>query len=103
MLHLSGFFGFRFADKYSASANILDLQEREFTEERPAHLYFLEGEYSDITSQLLKVMQPSELRQIKLKQETRRILLHAFETFYGLHIQDFGKLKTLPVLEAVLS
>ena len=48
-------------------------------------------------------MQPSELAQIKLNQEARRVLLHAFETFYALHIQDFGKMKTLPVLEAVLS
>lgn len=102
-LHLSGFYGFRFADKYSDSANILDLLEGEFVKERPSHIHFLENEYSIAVSQLLKVMQPSELSQIKLNQESRRILLHALETFYALHIQDFGKMKTLPVLEAVLS
>ena len=101
-LHLSGFYGFRFADKYSDKYSILDLKEGEFVEERPSHLFFLEGEYSRVTSHLLKVMHPSELEQIKLTQDTRRILLHAFETFYALHIQDFGTLKTLPVLEAVL-
>lgn len=101
-LHLSGFYGFRFADKYSEKKNILDLVEGEFVEERPSHSWFIEGEYSQATSMLLKVMQPSELSQIKLNQETRRVLLHAYETFYALHIQDFGTLKTLPVLEAVL-
>jgi DNA repair protein RecO (recombination protein O) len=102
-LHLSSFYGFRFADKYSEKSNILDLKEGEFVIERPEHPYFLEGEYSQVTSQLLKVMQPSELSQIKLNRETRRVLLHSYETFYALHIQDFGTMKTLPVLEAVLS
>jgi DNA repair protein RecO (recombination protein O) len=101
-LHLSAFYGFRFADKYSEKKNILDLMEGEFVEERPSHAWFLEGEHSRITSTLLKVMQPSELSQVKLNQETRRVLLHAYECFYALHIQDFGTLKTLPVLEAVL-
>jgi DNA repair protein RecO (recombination protein O) len=102
-LHLSSFYGFRFSDKYSAKANILDLKEGEFIHERPSHQYYLEGEFSDLTSQLLKVMQPAELSQVKLNQENRRILLHAYEMFYALHIQDFGTMKTLPVLEAVLS
>jgi len=101
-LHLSGFYGFRFSDKHSDKNCILDLKEGEFVSARPGHLYFLEDEFSEVTSHLLKVMQPSELSQIKLKRETRRILLHAYETFYALHIQDFGTLKTLPVLEAVL-
>ena len=102
-INLSGFYGFRIADKYSANTHILDLMEGRFVAEKPNHLYYLEKEYSHVISDLLKVMQPSELGQVKLNQESRRILLHAFETFYALHIQDFGKMKTLPVLEAVLS
>ena len=102
-INLSGFYGFRITDKYSGTKNILDLMEGRFVEEKPNHLYYLENDYSRVISDLLKVMQPSELGQVKLNQETRRVLLHAFETFYALHIQDFGKMKTLPVLEAVLS
>jgi DNA repair protein RecO (recombination protein O) len=103
VLHLSSFYGFRFSDDYSEVKNILDLQEGEFVAETPTHSHYLQGEYSLITSMLLKVMQPAELSEIKLRQDVRRTLLHAYETFYALHIQDFGKLKTLPVLEAVLS
>lgn len=102
-IHLSGFYGFRFADKYSEAASFLDLQEGEFLADRPAHNFYLDEDLSRVISQLLKVMQPSELSEIKLNQETRRNLLHALETFYALHIQDFGSMKTLPVLEAVLS
>jgi DNA repair protein RecO (recombination protein O) len=101
-LQLSGFYGFRFSDTYSEKNNILDLKEGEFVHERPLHPHFLEGDYSYITSQLLKVMQPHELREIRLNKEARRMLLHAYEIFYALHIQDFGSMKSLPVLQEVL-
>jgi DNA repair protein RecO (recombination protein O) len=91
------------ADKFSERSNFLDLQEGQFVAERPLHAHYLEHEHSQIISHLLKVMQPAELSQIRLNQETRRILLHSMEKFYALHIQDFGTMKTLPVLEAVLS
>ncbi len=100
---LSGFYGFRIMDKFAGNDNYLDLEEGMFVEERPTHNHFLESDHSRIVSELLKVMQPAELSQIKLNQETRRSLLHAFEMFYAFHIQDFGKMKTLPVLEAMMS
>jgi DNA repair protein RecO (recombination protein O) len=102
-INLSRFYGFMIADRYSEKANILDLMEGRYVTDKPDHQYYLENDYSRVVSDLLKVMQPSELGQVRLNQETRRVLLHAFETFYALHIQDFGKMKTLPVLEAVLS
>lgn len=101
-LHLSAFYGFRVSDAYSAKNSILDLREGEFTHEQPAHPHFLEGTHSLITSMLLKVMQPHELKEIKLNKDTRRILLNAYGIFYALHIQDFGTMKTLPVLQEVL-
>lgn len=102
-LHLATIYGFRLNDEYTPEAHYLDLQEGEFTSEHPVHPHFLDNPYSYITSQLLKVMQPEELNQIPLNQETRRVLLHAFQTFYVLHVPDFGTLKTLPVLQEVLS
>jgi DNA repair protein RecO (recombination protein O) len=101
-LHLPAFFGFRINDDYSDETPILDLQEGTFSAERPDHLHFLEGKPSEITSELLKMMRPEELEQIKLNQDFRRQLLFAYETYYRLHIQEFGTLKTLPVLKEVL-
>jgi DNA repair protein RecO (recombination protein O) len=48
-------------------------------------------------------MQPGELREIKLNQTARRQLLQAFEDFYALHLPDFGRLKSLPILQEILS
>ena len=101
-LQLSAFYGFRFSDSYSERNSLLDLQEGEFVHEQPSHRYFLNEEHSHITSQLLRVMQPHELKEIKLKKETRRALLHAYGMFYALHVQDFGEMKTPAVLQEVL-
>jgi DNA repair protein RecO (recombination protein O) len=101
-LHLAIFYGFRISDDYSKENSFLDLQEGEFVNKRPSHPHFLEEPYSYITSQLLKVMQPVELKEVELNHETRRILLHAYQSFYALHVQEFGTMKTLPVLQEVM-
>lgn len=101
-LHLPVFFGFRISDEYSDKNSVVDLQEGMFVSERPNHFHFLEGKQAEITSELLKMMQPEELEQLKLNHDFRRQLLFAYETYYALHIQDFGTMKTLPVLREVL-
>ena len=101
-LHLPVHFGFRIADNYSEEICYLDLQEGSFTDVQPRHPHFLEEKQSAVASQLLKVMQPGELEDIKLNHEFRRQLLHRYETYYALHIQDFGTMKSLPVLREVL-
>ena len=101
-LHLPAFFGFRISDDYSNETPILDLQEGTFVSERPDHFHYLDGKQAEITSELLKIMQPEELNQIKLNHDFRRQLLITYEMYYALHIQDFGTMKTLPVLREVL-
>ena len=101
-LHLPVFFGFRFIDNYSETNHYLDLQEGSFSKEQPMHRHFLEDKQAFITSQLLKVQQPRELKDILLNHDFRRNLLHALEGYYSLHIQDFGTMRTLPVLREIL-
>jgi DNA repair protein RecO (recombination protein O) len=101
-LQLPSFFGFRISDHYTEEQPVLDLQEGMFVSERPHHPHFLEGKQAEVTNELLKVMQPEELEQVKLNHDFRRQLLFTYETYYALHIQDFGTMKTLPVLREVL-
>jgi DNA repair protein RecO (recombination protein O) len=102
-LQLTNFFGFRMNDDYSEEQNILDLQEGNFVTEQPAHRNFIEAEYAQLTSQLLKVMQPHELENFKLNQDVRRKLLLYYQDYYALHIPDFGRMKTLTTMYEVLS
>ncbi len=101
-LHLAHFFGFKMIDNYSHENNTLDLQEGCFTGHQPAHPHFVDGKPAELSSQLLKVMQPHELEEFKLNQETRRMLLIKYLEYYALHVPDFGQMKTLMVLHEVL-
>jgi DNA repair protein RecO (recombination protein O) len=102
-LHLPVFFGFRIHDNYSAKNLFLDLREGMYIPEHPSHPHFLEHKQAEITSQILKTQKPEELEQLKLHHDFRRHLLHAYEMYYNLHIQDFGTMRTLPVLREILS
>lgn len=101
-LHLAVFFGFRINDEYSHRNHFLDLQEGNFVSDRPMHPHYLEDKQAEVSSQLLKVMHPEELRDIKLNHDFRRDLLYTYETYYALHIQDFGTMRTLPVLREIV-
>ena len=101
-LHLSSFFGFRFSDEYTETKQFLDLQEGEFVSEAPIHPNYIEGDLSEATSKLLRVMQVHELKEIKLHKQTRARLLQSYLLFYNLHFQDFGTMKTVPILKEIL-
>ncbi|MBA2745479.1 MAG: DNA repair protein RecO [Flavisolibacter sp.] len=101
-VHLAVFFGFRITDNYTLSRNFLDLEEGVFVSEQPLHSNYVADSEAASVSHILKIMQPSELKDVVLKQEQRRRLIQVIEKYYALHIQDFGNLKTLPVLREVL-
>ncbi len=102
-LQLAQFFGFKMQDTYSDTRNVLDLQEGIFKEHPPHHPHYLQGEQSYHISQLMKTLHPNELAQIRINKFLRREILLAFQSFYALHMQDFGVMKTLPVLQEILS
>lgn len=101
-LHLPVLLGHQISDAYDAAHPYLDLGGGNFVSEKPGHPHFLEDRQAAVTSEILKVMQPEELDEIKLNKDFRRQLLLAYEKYYALHIQDFGTMKTLPVLREVL-
>ncbi len=102
-VHLANFFGFRISDEYSEQKSWLDLQEGLFVQQPPHHPNFLEKEKSFVIAQLLRVMQPFELEEIRLAVLMRRELLQSLESYYALHVSDFGNLRSLVVLQDVLS
>lgn len=101
-LQFTHFFGFKMTDNFSRQNTVLDLQEGNFIDYQPAHPNFIDGQHAELTSQLLKVMQPVELALFKLNRETRRILLIRYLEYYSQHIPEFGQMKTLIVLHEVL-
>lgn len=102
-IHLSSFFGFRINDEDAGTSAYLDLREGRFVHTPPTHRQILEGEAVTTMAELLKVMQPQELKEIPLHHQQRRLLLETLEQYYALHMPEFGKMKSLSVLQEVLS
>jgi DNA repair protein RecO (recombination protein O) len=101
-LHLTSFFGFQLSAPAGEECSILDLQEGTFTSGYPQHAYYSDGATSLALRELMKVMQPAELTEVPLNRSQRRHLLEVLETYYALHVPEFGKLKTLGVLQEVM-
>ncbi|GAB3419772.1 DNA repair protein RecO [Niabella aquatica] len=79
-----------------------DIEEGVFTADPVFHHFYLEKRYALVLAELLRVRHPQELAEIETNAEARRKILEAMERYYSLHIQDFGKLKTLPVLKEIM-
>jgi DNA repair protein RecO (recombination protein O) len=102
-VHLAHFFGFKISDAFSEDHSYLDLEEGVFVADQPRHPHYLQDKEAEVTAYLLKIGQPKDLQDLALRGEFRRGLLSAYESYYALHIPDFGTLKTLPVLREILS
>ncbi|MCH5715760.1 hypothetical protein [Niabella hibiscisoli] len=53
-------------------------------------------------AELLQVRQPGELSEINANAEARRKILDLMEVYYSLHVQDFGNMRTLPILKEIM-
>ena len=101
-LQLASELGFQLLGEYSDDTAYFDLQEGMFTNEAPTHPYFIEGELAKITSQILHCKDLSDLDHLSLNRTIRRSLLAAYQSFMSLHIQDFGEIKSLAIIQEVL-
>lgn len=101
-IQLAHFFGLKIEDNYSAKRNYFNISEGNFANNSLTNDNFLETDISYYFSQLLKVLQPAELKEIKLNKSIRTTILSALENYYIFHIAEFSALKTLPVLHELL-
>jgi len=101
-LHLAGELGLRIQGEYSAQTPVLDLYEGVFVAKAPQHTLYLEDEQAKSTSAINNIMFYNDLENIALNRQVRRNLLAAYQQFFTLHIQDFGELKSVRVLQEVL-
>ena len=102
MLHLSNELGFQIQGNYSKATPVLDLSEGVFVSEVPVHPYHLTGELAKTTFDIINILFYNDLETIQLNRTIRRQLTQAYQQFMALHIQDFGEMRSLPILQEVL-
>ena len=102
-LHIAGELGFRIQGKYNSTTSFLDLQEGNFVEQKPLHPYFIDSHLAAATSQLLSINFYNDLENIHFTRGVRRELILAYQNYIALHVQDFGEIKSLPILQEIFS
>lgn len=104
-LQIIYFLGFSLGTPSPALLNspnlFFDLQDGQFTNEEPTHADYLKNDYARVTAELLNVRQPEELKYIQLNQTMRRELLKRYLDFYSFHIPNFGRMRTLEILQQI--
>ncbi len=102
-LHLASELGFEIQGNYNNETPIFDLAEGMFTHILPDHQHYVTGELAAATSQLASINFYNDLEEIRLNKTIRRQLSDTYLQFLALHISDFGELKSLPILQEILS
>jgi len=103
ILHLASELGFQIQGEYSVETQVLGLKEGFFIKEIPMHPYYLIDSDARITSQIINIKSYKELESIYLNKDKRRQLLEAYQQYMKLHITDFGEIRSLSILQEILS
>lgn len=101
-IQLTYFLGFGLQDNYSEHRNIFNPMEGNFSDKDLPSDYTVSADISKHLSELLKAIHPSDLSEIRLNKNIRRAILSVMENYYGLHVPEFGTMKTLPILHELL-
>lgn len=100
---LSTFLGFVPLDNYDVATHpVLDMQAGMFVADIPLHPHHLDGNSAQLWQQILHT--PIEqAAQLRLTRTDRQQQLRAWLQYYSLHLDGFKEVRSLKVLEEVLS
>ncbi|HRH60934.1 MAG TPA: DNA repair protein RecO [Chitinophagaceae bacterium] len=94
--------GFQLQGSYSSSTPVIDWSEGFFVNDIPNHQNYMAGELAQITSVINNIRLQNKLENLVLNRSRRRQLLQGYIEFLSLHIENFGELKSIDVLQEIL-
>lgn len=102
LLHLSRFLGFYPDRTLERSADYFDLLEGTYSRTAPHHVSVLQPPHTGYWTAILGSDYES-LGTLRIPPEERKLLLAKVLDYYRLHIEGFGTIRSMEVLEEVLS
>lgn len=102
MVQFTRFLGFYPQGNYSEATPYFDLKEGRFVLNIPSHSNYLVPEIALLLDNVLNVNYES-LVQLHINKSQRKILLQKMVLFFQLHITSIGVIKSIDVLEEVIS
>ena len=102
LVQLTRFLGFFPENNYGEDAVAFDMRNGQFGDGTRTHPDFFDRKSSDLLHHLLG-KSFSDMGQITVNQSVRSHFLENLMDYYRLHIQGFGTMKSLPVLQEIFS
>jgi len=102
-LQLSSALGFLIHGNFSSSNNILDLKEGTFTSNTPTHTNYVTDEEAATIFTLISIKNIADLKNIQFNKIQRRKILQHLQTFMVLHVEGFAQLRSIDVLQQIIS
>lgn len=102
MIQLSRYLGFFPEGQHATATSVFDLQEGRFVDCLPNHPHYMNVMQSSLLNELI-LAEYTTIHQLKIDKNQRRQLVQAIIKFYQLHINSFGEIKSLGVLEEVIA
>lgn len=101
LMRLTFYLGFK-PEEPPVKPRYFDLLNGVYSGFEPPHFHFLNAEMTPFWLEL-QALSMNELVNFKPGRVVREKLLHALIEYYRLHVNDFGKLKSLDIVKTLLS
>jgi DNA repair protein RecO (recombination protein O) len=102
ILHLTRYLGFFPQGEFGNDSSLFDLQDGRFVNYIPHHSMYLSASKSKMLNDFV-LSSYDTIQHLVLTKVERKQLLQSIILFYQLHINTFGEIKSIEVLEEVLS
>jgi DNA repair protein RecO (recombination protein O) len=102
-LQAIGKLGFQIQGHYSNATPFFDLTEGSFCTSLPEHNFYLSNELAESIGLLNNVQDYNGLEKINFTRPTRIQLLIALQQYIKLHNQDFDEMRSIAILQEILS
>lgn len=102
LLRLTRFLGFYPDNTFARPTAWFDLKDGNYAKVQPPHLLIIEPPYTALWITILN-SNFDNLDKLHISGTERKLLLDKIVTYYQLHIEGFGEVRSVSVLEEVLS
>lgn len=101
LLSLSRFLGFYPDQQSAANGNYFDLMQGVFLPQTPLHPHYMNAEITAALKSMLNATLGQD--EVVLPKRMRKQLLFELLAYYKMHVDGFGQLKSLDVLEEIFA
>jgi len=101
LVHLTRHLGFLPLGNYSEDQPVFDLMEGKFIKYIPPHTYYIKDSEASFLSRFLSSSLEDQAG-IKASGEHRSMMLNQLLTYYRLHLEGFGEVKSVGVIKEIL-